>query len=147
MLRLLPDWELTTQYRALDYTRPTKSGYFAPDLLQTVEIGSYFTYSRLWPLTLTIDLGGGAQRVTPFGRAPYAWGRVFRLWTFLSWNFQPGRELALEFERYDSVIPGNVLMPAYGWRYGAFTLSLRWGLGSGVGGNVLGLRKTLEAMR
>lgn len=147
VLRLLPDWELSSQYRAVDYTRPTKSGYFAPDLLQTVEIGSYLSYSRLWPLTLTLDFGGGAQRVTPFGRTPYSWGRVFRLWALVSWNFQPGRELALEFERYDSVIPGNALMPAYGWHYGALTFSLRWALGASVSENVLGTQKTLEAVR
>ncbi len=146
-LGLLPDWELSTQYRAVDYTRPTKSGYFAPDLLQTVEVGSYLSYSRLWPLTLTLDFGGGAQRVTPHGRAPYSWGRVFRLWALVSWNIQPGRELALEFERYDSVIPGNALELAYGWRYGALTFSLRWGFDANVSESVLGLGETLEAMR
>jgi Flp pilus assembly protein TadD len=146
-LRLLPDWELSAQYRAVDYTRPTKSGYFAPDLLQTIEVGSYLSYSRLWPLTLTLDLGGGAQKVTPHGRAPYSWGRVFRLWALVSWNIQPGRELAVEFEKYDSVIPGNALVPAYGWRYGALTFSLRWGFGASVNENVLDTQKTLEAAR
>lgn len=146
-VRLRSDWEISTQYRVMDYTRPTRSGYFAPDFLQTVEAGSYLSYSRLWPLTLTFDFGGGAQRVTPHGRAPYKWGRVFRLWALLSWNLQPGRELALEFERYDSVIPGNALEPAYGWRYGALTLSLRWGLDVNVNEKVLGAQKTLEAAR
>jgi hypothetical protein len=98
-------------------------------------------------LTLTLDFGGGAQRVTPHGRAPYSWGRVFRLWALVSWKIQPGRELALEFESYDSVIPGNALAPAYGWRYGALIFSLRWGLDSNVSENVSGTRKKVEAMR
>jgi hypothetical protein len=45
--------------------------------------------------------------------------------TYLAWNFEPGRQLALEIESYESVTPGEALTLAYGWRSSAVILSLR----------------------
>jgi tetratricopeptide (TPR) repeat protein len=142
-LRLASGLELSGQYRALDYRRPTKAGYFAPDLLQTVEVASYLEYSRFWPFMLTLDLGLGAQRATPHDRTPLPWGRALRLWALIAWNFQPGSQLALEIESYESVTPGEALAPAYGWRSNAVILSLRWGLGPIVGAGFSGIRTKL----
>ncbi len=147
VLRLASALEFSGQYRALTYRHPTKAGYFAPDLLQTVEVASYLEYSRLWPFVLTLDLGLGVQRATPHGRAPFSWGRAFRLWALMAWNFQPSRQLALEIESYETITPGEALIPDYGWRSSAVVLSLRWGLGPTIGANLSGIRTALEAVR
>lgn len=145
--RLTSDLELFGQYRALAYRHPTKAGYFAPELLQTLELAPYLEYSRFWPFTLTLDLGLGVQRATPHGRAPFSWGRAFRLWALVAWNFQPGRQLALEIESYETITPGEALIPDYGWRSSAVILSLRWGLVPTIGANLSGIRTALEAGR
>ncbi len=144
-LRLASGVEISEQYRALAYRHPTRAGYFAPELLQTLELASYLEYSRFWPFMLTLDLGLGAQRATPHGRAPFSWGRAFRLWALMAWNFQPGRQLALEIESYETITPGEALIPDYGWRSSAVVLSLRWGLGPTIGANLSGIRTALEA--
>jgi hypothetical protein len=146
-LRLSPDLEIAGQYRALSYRHPTKAGYFAPELHQTLELASYLEYSRFWPFMLTLDLGLGAQRATPHGRAAFSWGRAFRLWALMAWNFQPGRQLALEIESYESITPGEELIPDYGWRSNSVALSLRWGLDPKISGNLSGTRTALEAGR
>jgi hypothetical protein len=146
-IRLTSDLELSGQYRALAYRHPTKAGYFAPELLQTLELAPYLEYSRFWPFMLTLDLGLGVQRATPHGRAAFSWGRAFRLWALVAWNFQPGRQLALEVESYETITPGEALIPDYGWRSSAVVLSLRWGLGPTIGANLSGRRTALEAGR
>jgi hypothetical protein len=146
-LRVTSSLELSTQYRALAYRHPTKAGYSAPELLQTFELAPYLEYSRFWPFMLTLDLGLGAQRATPHGRAPFSWGRAFRLWALLAWNFQPGRQLALEIESYETITPGEALIPDYGWRSSSVVLSLRWGLGPTIGANLSGIRTALESGR
>ncbi|MCH9007090.1 tetratricopeptide repeat protein [candidate division KSB1 bacterium] len=128
--RIMPGLELSGQYQAMTYKRTTQAGYFAPDLLQTVEVTSYFESSRLWPVEFALDIGIGIQRVTPHDSRAYSWGRAFRLWALISWYFEPGRQLMLEIEGYDSVAAGEALTPSFGWRYGSALLSLRWGLGS-----------------
>jgi tetratricopeptide (TPR) repeat protein len=145
--RLTSDLELSGQYRVLAYRHPTKAGYFAPELLQTLELAPYLEYSRFWPFMLTLDLGLGMQRAIPHGGAAFSWGRAFRLWALVAWNFQPGRQLALEIESYETITPGEALIPDYGWRSSSVVLSLRWGLGPTIGANLSGRRTALEAGR
>jgi Flp pilus assembly protein TadD len=143
-LRLSPDFEIAGQYRVLSYRHPTRAGYFSPESHQTLELATYLEYSRFWPFMFTLDLGLGAQRATPHGSAPFSWGRAFRLWALIAWNFEPGRQLALEIESYESITPGEELIPDYGWRSSVVTLSLRWGLGSNISANLSGTRAALE---
>jgi hypothetical protein len=145
--RLTSELELSTQYRALTYRHPTNAGYFAPELLQTLELAPYLEYSRFWPFIVSLDFGLGVQRATPHGSAAFSWGRAFRLWALLAWNFQPGRQLALEIESYETITPGETLIPDYGWRSSAVLLSLRWGLGPTIGANLSGRRTAHEVGR
>ncbi len=147
VLQLAPDLEISEQYRAVAYRQPTTAGYFAPELLQTLELASYLEFSRFWPFTLALDIGLGAQRATPHGRAPFPWGRAFRLWALIAWDFQPGRQIAFEIESYESMAPGEALIPDYGWRYSAVLLSLRWGLGPNISANLSGIQTALKAGR
>ncbi|MBI4544930.1 MAG: hypothetical protein HY703_07045, partial [Gemmatimonadetes bacterium] len=58
---------------------------------------------------------------------PGAWQPAFRLWSMLALGLQPGRELRLELEGYDTRAGAEVAATP-GWRYGAASLSLRWAL-------------------
>ncbi|NIT72840.1 tetratricopeptide repeat protein [candidate division KSB1 bacterium] len=126
-LDLKPGFEVSGQYRALTYSHSTQAGYFAPDRFQTVELASYIEPGGLWPLTVAFEIGIGAQRTTLHDQRVYSWDRALRLWAFLAWQFQPGRQLSVEIESYDSASSGEALTSSLTWRYGAAILSLRWG--------------------
>jgi hypothetical protein len=58
--------ELSGQYHRLGYQRASAAGYFAPKRVDTREGAAYFELGDEGGLTLSLDLGAGAQRVTAY---------------------------------------------------------------------------------
>ena len=126
--RWRPAAEIGVFYSRLAYEQATAAGYFAPELAETIEVGTYIEYYDWWPLTLAIDAGAGQQRVQKFGEDIRDWIATYRLWGMASYELKPGVSLDLEVEHYDSPIAGNAVAPTANWRYNAALLSLRFGV-------------------
>jgi tetratricopeptide (TPR) repeat protein len=126
--RWRPGAEVGVFYSRLAYAHATTAGYFAPERAETIELGTYFEYYDLWPLTFAVDAGAGQQRVQKFGEDIRNWIATYRLYGLASYEFKPGVSLDLEVEHYDSPIAGNAVAPVANWRYNAALLSLRIGV-------------------
>jgi cytochrome c-type biogenesis protein CcmH/NrfG len=126
--RWRPAAEIGVFYSRLGYEHATAGGYFAPRLAETVEVGTYIEYERLWPLTFALDAGAGQQRVQKQGEDVRGWIATYRLWALVSYALKPGVSLDLEVEHYDSPVAGNAVAPTANWSYNAATLSLRFGV-------------------
>lgn len=126
--RWRPGAEAGVLYSRLAYEHPTTAGYFAPQVAETIELGTYIEYDDLWPLTFAVDAGAGQQRVQKFGEDIRNWIATYRLYGLVSYEFKPGVSLDLEVEHYDSPIAGNAVAPVANWRYNAALLSLRIGV-------------------
>lgn len=123
-----PAAEFGVSYGELAYEHPTTAGYFAPRRVQTIELGTYFEYERLWPLTFALDAGAGQQRVARQGEAAGNWIGTSRVWALTSWALKPGVSLDLEVEHYDSPVAGDAVTPTADWRFNSVMLSLRFGV-------------------
>jgi len=126
--RLRPAAEVGVFYNELGYEHATAAGYFAPRRVQTVELGTYLEYERLWPFSFALDAGAGQQRVARQGEAPGDWIGALRLWALVSWTLKPGVSLELEVEHYDSPVAGDAVTPTSDWRFNSVMLSLRFGV-------------------
>jgi cytochrome c-type biogenesis protein CcmH/NrfG len=126
--RWRPAAEIGLSYAELGYDHPTSAGYFAPDRVQAVELGTYIEYERLWPLTFALDAGAGQQCVTKQEEATCGWIRTFRLWALVSWALKPGVHLDLELEHEDSPVAGAAATPTSEWKSNSAILSLRFGV-------------------
>jgi len=126
--RWRPAQEVGVFYSELGYEHATAAGYFAPQRVQVVELGTYLEYEGLSPLTFALDAGAGHQRVAKQGEDIRGWTATYRLWALVSWALKPGMSLELELEHYDSPIAGNAVAPTANWSYHAATLSLRFGV-------------------
>jgi tetratricopeptide (TPR) repeat protein len=126
--RWRPAAEVGIFYSRLAYDHATTAGYFAPELAETIELGTYIEYDGLWPLTFAIDAGAGQQRVQKFGEDIRNWIATYRLYGLASYELKPGMSVDLEVEHYDSPIAGNAVAPVANWRYNAALLSLRIGV-------------------
>jgi len=125
--RWRPAAEVGVFYSELGYDHATAAGYFAPQRVQAVELGTYIEYEGLWPFTFALDAGAGQQRVTKQGEASGDWIATYRLWALVSWALKPGASLELELEHYDSPVAGNGVTPTANWSFNGATLSLRFG--------------------
>ena len=126
--RWRPAQEVGVFYGELGYEHATAAGYFAPQRVQIVELGTYLEYEGLSPLTFALDAVAGQQRVAKQGEDIRGWTATYRLWALVSWALKPGMSLELELEHYDSPIAGNAVAPTANWSYHAATLSLRFGV-------------------
>jgi len=126
--RWRPAQEIGVFYSELGYAYPTAAGYFAPQRVQMVELGTYLEYEGLSPLTFALDAGAGQQRVAKQGEAPGDWIGASRLWALVSWTLKPGVRLELELEHYDSPVAGNAVTPTASWSSRSAILSLRFGV-------------------
>lgn len=126
--RWRPAAELGLSYGELGYDHPTTAGYFAPRRVQTVELGTYIEYERLWPLTFALDAGAGQQCVTRQGEDTCGWIGTFRLWALVSWALKPGVHLDLELDHEDSPVAGEGATPTARWKSDSAILSLRFGV-------------------
>jgi hypothetical protein len=124
VLRLTPALELNASGTRLSYARPSAAGYFAPRQVDALDAGLYLEHYGWWPLTLALDIGAGAERVTRFGAPAGGWQPALRLWSQLSREFARGGELRLELEAYETQT-GEVPEDRPGaWRWGALAFSV-----------------------
>jgi tetratricopeptide (TPR) repeat protein len=128
LYRLLPSAEIGVSYNELGYAHDAAAGYFAPQRVQTVELGTYIEYERLWPVVFTFDAGIGQQRFAKQGEAIGRWNPTYRLWAQISWTITPGVRLDLELEHSDSPLSGTAVAPASDWNSNSAILSLRFGV-------------------
>lgn len=128
LYRLQPAAEIGVFYNELGYEHATAAGYFAPQRVQTIELGTYIEYERLWPVTFALDAGIGQQRVAKQGEEIGDWIGTFRLWALVSWTLKPGVRLDMELEHNDSPVAGTAVAPTSDWSSNSVILSLRFGV-------------------
>ena len=126
--RWRPAAEVGVFYSELGYEHATAGGYFAPQRVQALELGTYIEYEGLSPLTFAVDAGAGQQRVQKQAEPMSGWIATYRLWALVSWALKPGVSLELELEHYDSPVAGNGVTPSANWSFDGATLSLRFGV-------------------
>lgn len=115
--------EVGAVYQRTGYAAPSAAGYFAPERIESVEVGAYTEYYGAWPLTIALDAGAGGERIADWGGVVGGWEPAFRLWSQLSWSLSPGRELRLEAEAYETRAGAAIAPTADGWRWGSLGLS------------------------
>src|SRR5262249_29687312 len=118
------EWSLTMQESRFDH--PSAAGYFAPERVQSSEVGSYMELER-GRVTWSLDLGAGVERITAFGEDPGAWDATLRGWTQVAIALRPGCAIRFEGEADDSRAAAES-SASNGWRYGFAAASLRWAL-------------------
>lgn len=120
---LSPSIKVSGQWHHLRHSNPFATGYFAPRSADSVEMG--FEIEREFDrATLSLDLGGGVQRVER-AEAPLAsWAPTFRGWGLLAWEIATRRQFLLELEAYDSQLASTVSSTET-WRYVGVTASMR----------------------
>ena len=119
-------WQPSLQYRRTGFTRPSLAGYFAPRLAETMEAGAYVESGDDGLLTMSADVGGGMQRVTPHGAVTGAWSRVWRAWGQAALALGPGRSWFVEIEAYDAPFALDGAAADGSWRFLSVTSGLRW---------------------
>ena len=124
----LGTWQPSLQYRRTGFARPSLAGYFAPRLAETVEAGAYLESGDDGLLTMSADLGGGMQRVTPHGAGTGAWSRVWRVWGQAALALGPGRFWFVEIEGYDAPFAIEGASTTGSWRFLSTTTGVRWSL-------------------
>jgi Flp pilus assembly protein TadD len=120
--------EVSARYHALTFAHASSGGYFAPRVAQTVEAGTYLELGADARVTLSADVGAGAQRVARQGEAVGVWKPAFRLWAYTSASLAPGRALWVEMEAYDAPFAPVGVATAPSWRFVALSTGLRWSL-------------------
>jgi tetratricopeptide (TPR) repeat protein len=128
LFRWRPAAEVGLFYGEQSYEHAAAVGYFAPQRVQIIELGTYFEYERLWPVTFALDAGWGQQSVTKFGEETGDWIRTIRLWALVSWELRPGTRLDLELEHSDSPVAGDAVTPTSDWKSNSAILALRFGV-------------------
>ena len=116
------------QYRRSGFQHSSMAGYFAPRLAETVEAGAYLESGDDGSLTMSADVGAGAQRVTPHGGLAGAWSRVWRAWGQAALAIGSGRSWFLEVEAYDAPFALEGAATAGSWRFLSLTSGLRWAI-------------------
>lgn len=126
--RWQPAAEVSLSYNELGYDHPSSVGYFAPRIVQSVELSTYLEYERLWPLSFVLDAGIGQQRVAIQTEAVGNWIATFHIWSQVTWTLKPGMRLELELEHDDSPLAGDATTPTANWSSNSVMLSLRFGI-------------------
>jgi tetratricopeptide repeat protein len=123
--RVNPVTEFSANYYQLSYDLPADSlGYFAPRLVQLLELGTYAEVYRIDPLTIAFDLGTGIQRSARHGAELGSWTPALRGWAQLTYPIGRAVELNLESEAYSS--QAEAVTTSESWRSVSVSLSFRW---------------------
>jgi hypothetical protein len=121
-------WQPSVQYRRTGFTRASMAGYFAPRLAETFETGAYVEVGEDRILSLSMDVGGGVQRVMPHDGTMGPWSRVWRAWAQTALSMGPSRSWFVEVEAYDAPFALDGAGAAGQWRYLSLTSGLRWAM-------------------
>jgi hypothetical protein len=120
--------EISGQYHRLSYRASSAAGYFAPRLVETREVGTYFERESNAGLALAVDVGAGVQRVAEHGAGLGTWERALRGWASLTIPVGPTAALWMETEAYDAPFAPEGVTTSESWRFLAVSIGLRWRL-------------------
>ena len=127
-LALSPNVAPWIRYHHSGYRDPTDAGYFAPRRAQSVEVGSSFELGEGSPWSLSLDAGGGLQRIATHDGVAGSWKPALEFYGYLGRALGPGRELRLEAEAENSIAVTTSATTSGSWSYGSLSLALRWAL-------------------
>lgn len=116
--------EFSAQYHRTGYDRASLAGYFAPGLVETVEGGAYWDLGGDGAVSLSVDLGAGAQRLALQGTASGPWKPALRGWASLTVELGRVAQWRVETEAYSAPFAPVGAATAADWRYGSFTMGL-----------------------
>ncbi|HEX6559411.1 MAG TPA: hypothetical protein VF021_08105, partial [Longimicrobiales bacterium] len=119
--------ELSAGYFRLSYAAPARAGYFAPRMVQMVEVGMYAEVYKFEPVTISLDLGAGAQRSAAHGDVPGNWTPAFRGWGLVAVPVGRALEATLEADAYKSQL--STVATTSSWSSRSAALGLRWLIG------------------
>ena len=123
--RLAPLVQLSAQYQQDRFAHATTAGYFAPERVQSAEVGSYFEAYGPHDVSWAFDVGGGGQRYALQQAALGEWKPALHGWAQVSAPLGRAADIALETEYYRSSA-GSTIAATPDWRYYSAALSLRW---------------------
>jgi hypothetical protein len=122
------DYELSLRAQTLRYDTATVLAYFSPRQVQTAELGTYLERETNRGITVALDLGAGAQRVTEWSSVAPGWSPALHGWTQVDVPINDIFALGTELEAYDSRVGSDGRAPTVGasrWRYASGSVSLR----------------------
>lgn len=119
--------EIYGTYSTLRFQKPSEVGYYAPNLVQTIEAAWRTDIDRT-DFSISLDFGIGRGRARDHGDSFGPWGQSLRAETYASFLVSEGRELRFSAEFYSNQFnPALAASPA--WKYtsvsAAFLVS-RW---------------------
>jgi hypothetical protein len=118
--------QLSADVQRLSYADSSSAGYFAPQLAELIEAGSYIYLTPLPPWELELDVGVGAQREADQGASLGVWRRALRLYAYSALELVPGSDLTLEIESYDAPLATAAATTSASWRWASARLGVRW---------------------
>ena len=121
-------YELSLRAQTMRYDTATALAYFSPRRVQTAELATYLERETDRGITIALDLGAGAQRVTEWSSVAPGWSPAFHGWTQVVVPLNGTFALGTEIEAYDSRVGSDARAPTAGasrWRYASGIVSLR----------------------
>lgn len=124
---LAPGMQLATMWHRLANSETAALGYFAPKRAEQVDAGLELEAER-GDVAISLDAGAGLQRFQKEEGGPMGgWGPALRLWGLIAWSYQPGQQLRVEIESYDSRVTDAIALTER-WRYTSVAATVRVGL-------------------
>ncbi len=117
--------EFSVQYHQTGFRRPSTSGYFAPRRVETIEGGTYWDLGGDGAISVSADLGAGAQRMALQGSAVGPWKVALRGWAALSIDLTRALQWRTELEAYSAPFAPVGTSTAPDWRYGSLNMGLQ----------------------
>ena len=129
VVRLSESVRLAGQWQQIRNSRPTATGYFAPERAELADAGVELEH-EFERASVALDAAAGVQRVQKAGEVMGGWARALRVWSFAAWSVAPGRQLLVELEAYDSQV-ATIVQASERWQHASVTVSFRTALQRG----------------
>jgi tetratricopeptide (TPR) repeat protein len=120
--------EVSGVFQRLTFSHATRSGYFAPQLAQLAELGTYSEFEWESGTVLAIDAGAGVQRIQEFEAGISGWEPSYRLFASLDIPFRPASTVHFELDSYDSRLGSDAPSTSASWRSFSFSAAVRLAL-------------------
>jgi hypothetical protein len=117
--------EVSVQYHRAGYERGSTAGYFAPSLAETFEGGTYWDLGGDGAVSLSVDVGAGAQRVALQGQQVGPWKTALRGWGLLSVDLSRTVQWRTEVESYSAPFAPVGVSTGPDWRYASFNMGVQ----------------------
>jgi tetratricopeptide (TPR) repeat protein len=120
--------EVSGVFQRLKFDHATTSGYFAPEVAQLAELGTYAEFESENGTVFALDAGAGAQRLQEFATAMGKWEPSYRLFASLDIPMKPGSAIRFELDSYDSRLGSDAPSATSSWRSVSLSAALRLAL-------------------